>query len=727
MSSVRPRALAVWLGVVGCGAAPPPAVSTASQSEPPRQAPPAERHGLRYPESPRGAVVDVLHGVSVKDPYRWLEDSGSTQTQAWIAAQNRLTRGFLDGLPRRPAIRARLRELWDFERFELPFRRGGRYFYFYNSGLQNQPVLYWLASLDGAPQPLLDPNLSSSDGTVALTHVVPSDDGRLVAYGLSRAGSDWTEWRVRRVDDGQDLPDLLQWSKFSSVAWTKDGSGFYYSRYQEPKPGAALSETNYFNELYFHRLGQSQAEDRLIYQRRDQAKWSFGATTTRDGRYVVITASEGTDPKNAVLYLDLARPQAPPIALVPNIEAEYSFIGNHGSTFWFHTDRDAPRGRVVKVDVASRPPKFVEVVAEQTETLRQVERVGGKFLANYLKDAHAEVRLLSDAGVVEQQLPLPGLGTVWLAEGDDERSETFLSYEGFHEPRRLLGYDVKKRESSVFRQPRLKFDADAYETRQVFFLSKDGTRIPLFITHKRGLVLGPETPCLLYGYGGFSVSLTPSFSAGHLAWLELGGVLAVPNLRGGGEYGEAWHEAGKKARKQNVFDDFIAAAEYLVQQKLTSRAKLAISGRSNGGLLVGAMLAQRPELFGAALPGVGVLDMLRFHKFTIGWTWTDDYGSPDDPEDFKALYAYSPLHNLREGVKYPATLITTGDHDDRVVPAHSFKFAAALQHAQAGDAPVLIRIETRAGHGGGIPTDKKLDELADQWAFLLAALKVSSE
>jgi prolyl oligopeptidase len=693
-------------------------------SQRPRQNQPDASHGFGYPASPEGSVVDVLHGVVVKDPYRWLEDSSSAETQTWIGAQNRLTRSYLDGLPRRAAIRARLRELWDFERFELPFSRGGRYFYYYNSGLQNQPALYWLASLDAAPQLLLDPNLSSSDGTVALTHVVPSDDGRLIAYGLSRAGSDWTEWRVRRVDDGGDLPDLLLWSKFSSVAWAKDGSGFYYSRYDEPKPGAALSEANYFNKLFFHHLGEEQAKDRLIYERRDQRKWSFGATTTRDGRYLIITASEGTDAKNAVLYWDLTRPKAPPVALVPSIEAAYGFIGNQGSSFWFHTDRDAPRGRIMKVDVASATPSFVEVVAEQPETLQQVERVGGKFLANYLKDAHAEVRLLDDAGALEQVLPLPGLGTVWLTEGDDARSETFLSYEGYHEPRRLLRYDVKTQQSAVFRQPRLKFDADAYETRQVFFPSKDGTRISMFITHKRGLVPGPETPCLLYGYGGFAISLTPSFGVGHLAWLELGGVLAVPNLRGGGEYGEKWHEAGKKAHKQNVFDDFIAAAEYLQREGLTSRAKLAISGRSNGGLLVGAMLTQRPELFGAALPGVGVMDMLRFHKFTIGWTWVDDYGSPDDAQDFKALLAYSPLHNVHAGVKYPATLITTGDHDDRVVPAHSFKFAAALQHAQAGDAPVLIRIETRAGHGAGIPTDKKIDELADQWAFLLAALRV---
>jgi len=691
-------------------------------SEPPKPPPARAERGITYPTSPRGSVVDVLHGVSVPDPYRWLEDADSAETQHWIAAQNQLTRGFLDQLPVRAKIRTRLRELWDYERFELPFERGGRYFYFYNSGLQNQPALYWLRSPGGEPKLLLDPNLLSSDGTVALSHVEPTEDGKLIAYGLSRAGSDWTEWRVRRVDDGQDLPDLLKWSKFSSVAWRADFAGFYYSRYDEPKPGAALSEANFFNKLYFHRLGQKQADDALVYEERDKPKRSFGATTTRDGRYLVITADEGTDPKNAVLYLDQHKPKAAPVALVPELEAAYDFIGNRGSTFWFRTDRGAPRGRIVSIDVSKPQPSFVELVGEQPETLQQVERVGGKFLARYLKDAHAEVRVFSDVGAPAGSLALPGLGTVWLTQGDDTRAETFFSFESFHEPRRVLRYDIAKNHSEIFRQPRVKFDADAYQTKQVFFASKDGTRVPMFITHKKGLTPSPSTPCLLYGYGGFDISITPSFSVGSLTWLELGGVLAVPNLRGGGEYGESWHEAGKKAHKQNVFDDFIAAAEYLEGERLTSRAKLAISGRSNGGLLIGAMLAQRPDLFGAALPGVGVMDMLRFHKFTIGWTWTDDYGSPDDPDDFKALLAYSPLHNLKQGAKYPATLITTADHDDRVVPAHSFKFAAALQHAQAGDAPVLIRIETQAGHGAGIPTDKRIDEIADQWAFLVTEL-----
>ncbi len=675
-----------------------------------------------YPSSPRGAVAEVLHGVTVADPYRWLENADSPETRAWVDAQNRLTRGYLDGLPRRGEIRARLRELWDFERFDLPFERGGRYFYFHNSGLQNQPVLFWMPSLGAQAKPLLDANALSADGTVSLSHAVPSEDGKLMAYGLSRAGSDWTEWRVRRVDDGQDLPDVLRWSKFSTVAWLMNGAGFYYTAYDEPAPGAELSATNFYNKLFFHRLGQKQADDQLVYERKDQAKWAFGATTTQDGRYVVITASEGTDPKNAVLYLDLRKPPAAPIELVPRIESMYDFIGNRGSTFWFHTDSQAPRGRIVSVDIAARAPSFVELIPEQAETLRQVQRVGGKFFVNYLKDARSDLRVYGTDGKLDHTVPLPGLGTVWLAEGREKRSETFFSFESYHDPRKLLRYDVSTRQQSVFREPQLKIDSGAFETRQVFYPSKDGTRIPMFLTYRKDVTLGPETPCLLYGYGGFSISLTPSFSVSNLAWLELGGVLAVPNLRGGGEYGEAWHEAGKRAKKQNVFDDFIAAAEYLSKERLTSAKHLGILGRSNGGLLVGAMLAQRPELFNAALPGVGVMDMLRFHKFTIGWSWTDDYGSPDVAADFPALLAYSPLHNLTQGVKYPATLVTTGDHDDRVVPAHSFKFAAALQHAQAGDAPVMIRIETRAGHGAGIPTEKKLDEVADQWAFLWAAL-----
>ncbi len=677
---------------------------------------------LTYPVSRRSDFVETLHGVSVADPYRWLEDTSSSETRTWIDEQNRLTQGYLSGIPRRAALGARLRELWDYERFGLPTVRGGRYFHRYNSGLQNQAALYFLSSLTAEPKLLLDPNLLAADGTVSLKRWVPSHDGKLLAYALSRAGSDWTEWRVRRVDDGQDLPEVLLWSKFSDAAWTKDGRGFYYNRYNEPKPGAALEESNFDNKLFFHRVGEPQAQDTLIYARPDQRKWSFHPTTTRDGRYLVITVAEGTDSKYGVWYQDLARPRSPIVPLFPKLEVDYTFLGNRGTTFLFRTDLNAPRGRIVSVDVTKQPLTLRELIPEQPETLQEVELVGGKILVNYLKDARSELRVHAESGALEQVVPLPGLGTVWLSEGDPARSETFYAFESFSEPSHIERLDVATKQEELFRKPTLKFDPALYETRQVFFTSRDGTRLPMFITQKHGLVPGPETTCLLYGYGGFGISITPNFSPGNLAWLELGGVLATPNLRGGGEYGETWHEAGKRAHKQNVFDDFIAAAEYLLHERLTSTPKLAIMGRSNGGLLVGAMLAQRPDLFGAALPGVGVMDMLRFHKFTIGWGWIDDYGSPDDAADFKTLYAYSPLHNLRSGAPYPATLITTADHDDRVVPAHSFKFAAALQHAQGGAAPVLIRIETRAGHGDGIPTDKRIDEVADQWAFLTRAL-----
>jgi prolyl oligopeptidase len=711
----------------GCAAAPvakpPPPSPTASAAPSASTAPP--KVGLAYPLSPQGAVVEKLHGVDVRDPYRWLEDSASAETRTWIEAQNQLTQSYLAAIPSRSKIRSRLRELWDYERYALPTERGGRYFYSYNSGLMNQAALYWLPSLTGKAKLLLDPNPLAADGTVALRHIVPSEDGKLVAYGLSHAGSDWNEWHVRKVDDGQDLPDLVKWSKFSTVSWTRDGRGFYYSRFAEPKPGAALEESNYFNKLYFHRLGDDQAKDVLIYERPDKKRWSFHPNVTRDGRYLIVTIAEGTDDKYGVLYFDLRRPKAPPVELFGGLDAEYLFIGNRGTKFWFKTDKQAPRGRIAVLDIADAKPELRELVAEQPETLQQVEQVGGKLVANYLKDARADVRVFSEDGVLEQTVPLPGVGTVWFAEGDRARSETFFSFQSFSEPHRLLRYDVKSKTSEVFRKSALKFNPDDYETRQVFFPSKDGTRIPMFLTFKKGVQPTPDTPCLLYGYGGFSIAVTPSFRVSFLSWLELGGVLAVPNLRGGGEYGETWHDAGKKGNKQNVFDDFIAAAEYLTRERVTSKQKLAIFGRSNGGLLVGAMLAQRPELFGAALPAVGVMDMLRFHKFTIGWTWTDDYGSPDHPADFKALYAYSPLHNLRARSDYPPTLITTADHDDRVVPAHSYKFTAALQKAQTGQAPVLIRIETRAGHGAGIPTEKLIDEVADQWSFLTRALVMS--
>jgi prolyl oligopeptidase len=680
-------------------------------------------NGRSYPEAPRSETVDDYHGQKVADPFRPLEDPDADATRAWIEAENALTSAYLAAIPSREAIKKRLTELWNYEKFGVPFQEGGRIFYTRNSGLQNQGVLYSLTSVDGAPKALLDPNTLSSDGTVALTGAVVSHDGKRLAYGLAAAGSDWQEWRVRQVADGSDLPDHLKWIKFSSVSWSRDGRGFYYSRFPEPKPGEDLHGTNYYQKLYYHALGTPQADDVLVYDRPDHKEWEFHGTVTDDGQYLIITVAKGTDDKFRILYKALGRPDAPIVELIDNFDHEYTFIDNDGPVFWFKTDRDAPRGRVVAIDTRQpEPAHWKELVPQADETLGDVSVVGGHFIASYLKDAHAQVKVFTLRGTFSREVDLPGLGTASGFRGKRSDRETFYSFASFNTPATVYRYDVETGKSSVFRQPKLGFDPADYTTRQVFFPSKDGTRIPMFISHKKGLKPDGQTPALMYGYGGFNIPLTPAFSASNLAWMEMGGIYAQPNLRGGGEYGEPWHRAGTLGRKQNVFDDFIAAGEWLIANRYTSTPRLAIAGGSNGGLLVGACITQRPDLFGAALPAVGVMDMLRFHKFTIGWAWIDDYGSSDDPEQFKVLRAYSPLHNVKPGTCYPPTLITTADHDDRVVPAHSFKFAAAIQAAQACENPVLIRIETRAGHGAGKPTAKIIEEAADRWAFLVKAL-----
>jgi prolyl oligopeptidase len=672
-------------------------------------------------EARRDDVVDDYHGTKVPDPYRWLEDPDSAETRAWIAAQNAVTFRFLESIPERSAIKERLTRLWNYERYTLPWKDGDRYFIFRNDGLQNQNVLYTMPSLDAEPRVLLDPNLLSPDGTVALSSVSVSEDGRRLAYSLSQAGSDWQTWHVRDVETGEDLPDTLTWSKFSGAAWTHDHAGFFYCRF--PAPENEATETNYFQTLHYHRLGESQDDDALIYERRDEKEWSFGPAVTEDGRYLVIHVGRGTDPKNQVFYRDLQSGDGSVVELITGFDAAYDFIGSDGTLFWFRTDLDAARGRIILVDIA-RPERehWRELVPEAEETLEGVGFVGDRLFAAYLKDAHSLVRVYSRDGAFEREVDLPGIGTVMGFHGRRMDTETFYVFTGFTTPGTIYRYDVTTGESTLFRRPRVDFDPDAYETKQVFYTSKDGARIPMFITHRKGLALDGRNPTYLYGYGGFNISLTPAFSPSNALWLELGGVYAVANLRGGGEYGEEWHLAGTKLQKQNVFDDFIAAAEWLIANGYTSTPKLAIGGRSNGGLLVGAAMTQRPDLFGAALPGVGVMDMLRFHTFTIGWAWTSDYGSSEDPDEFKALYAYSPLHNIRPGTAYPATLIVTADHDDRVVPAHSFKFAATLQAAQAGDAPILIRIETDAGHGGLTPITKMIEEQTDEWAFLVRVL-----
>ncbi|MFS8782640.1 prolyl oligopeptidase family serine peptidase [Synechococcus sp. R6-6] len=679
---------------------------------------------LNYPPSyPDPTVVDIYHGQPVPDPYRWLEDLDSEQTRAWIEAQNHLTFNYLQQIPARQRIRERLTQLWNYEKYSQPFKEGGRYFYFKNDGLQNQSVLYTQESLEGQARVLLDPNTFSEDGTVALAGIAISRDGRYLAYGLSRSGSDWQEWKVRDIETGEDLPDHLRWVKFSGASWTLDGQGFFYSRYDEPAPGSEYESANYFQKLYYHRLGTSQSEDVLVYHRPDQKEWGFAGGVTEDGNYLIISVWRGTDPKNLIFYKDLRDPQSPVVELIREFEAEYSFVGNDGSRFWLLTDCQAPRRRLVAIDL-EQPDRVQEVIPEAEETLQGVSLINNQFVAFYLKDAHTQIKTFALDGSYLGEIPLPGLGSASGFGGKRYDTETFYTFTSFTTPPTIYRYDFTSGTSTLFRQPQVDFDPQAYEVQQVFYTSKDGTRIPMFLVHRRGLARTGDHPTLLYGYGGFGISLTPSFSVGLVAWLEMGGVYAQPSLRGGGEYGEEWHQAGTKLNKQKVFDDFIAAAEWLIAHGYTNPAKLAISGGSNGGLLVGACLVQRPELFAAALPAVGVFDMLRFHKFTIGWAWISEYGSPENPEEFKALYAYSPLHNLKPGTAYPATLITTADHDDRVVPAHSFKFAAALQAAQGGSQPILIRIDTKAGHGAGKPTSKLIEEAADRWAFLVQVLGI---
>ena len=678
-----------------------------------------------YPVAKKVDQTDTYFGTTIADPYRWLEDANSADTKAWVDAENQVTQAYLATIPQRAAIRQRLTRLWNYERYSVPFREGGRYFYSRNDGLQNQAVLYTMTSLTDTPRLLLDPNTLAADGTVALAGLAVSPDGKLLAYSTAASGSDWNEIKVRDVATGKDLADHIKWVKFSETAWTRDGKGFFYSRYDEPKEATKLADVNYFQKLYYHKLGTPQDADVLVYDRPDEKEWGFGAATTDDGRYLIITATKGTAHRYRVFYKDLTKPGAKVQALIDNFDAAYDFVDNVGPVFYFVTDRNAPRQRIVAIDTRMpREADWKTIVPESGQTLVAAHLVGDRLIAQYLADARSVVRITDLKGKPVREVALPGIGSVAGFTGKRGDKETFFSFTGFTTPTTIYRLDMKTGSSTVFRQPKVQFDPNDYETRQQFFTSRDGTRVPMFIVSKKGLKLDGNNPTYLYGYGGFNISLTPAFSPANLAWMEMGGVYAVANLRGGGEYGEAWHEAGTKLKKQNVFDDFIGAAEWLVANKVTSPTKLAIGGGSNGGLLVGAAMTQRPELFAAAVPQVGVMDMLRFHKFTIGWAWTSDYGSSENPDEFKALVKYSPLHNLKQGTCYPATMITTADHDDRVVPAHSFKFAAAAQAAQAGPNPVLIRIDTKAGHGAGKPTSKQIEEVADRWGFLTKALNV---
>ena len=679
-----------------------------------------------YPDSLRSDHVDDYHGVKVPDPYRWLEDLDSPETKAWIAAQNKVTFGYLEQIPQRDAIKNQLTRLWDFERFGLPVKRGGKYFYTRNDGLQNQAALYVADSLDAAPRLLLDPNTLLADGTAALVGWEPTDDGNLLAYGISEAGSDWETWRVRDVATGKDRGDELKWVKWAAATFNKDASGIYYSRYDEPVADEALRAVNYYNKVYFHKLGDKQANDELVYEKPDQKEWIFSVAVTEDGRYLILNNwAGGAYGTNQILYRDLSKPKSPMVELIMGFDSSYSFIGNENGRFWFHTDRDAPNGRVIEVDIA-RPDRstWKTVIPEASEALQSVSLVGDRFIALYLKDAATQVKSFALDGTLPHELQVPALSTLAGFRGLRSDSETFYVHVDFVRPGTIYSYDVRSGESKLFKQPKLAIIPEDYETRKVFVASKDGTKVPMFITHRRGLELNGNNPALMYAYGGFKISQTPRFSPEFVAFMERGGIYAQPSLRGGLEYGQAWHEGGMRENKQNVFDDFIAAAQWLIDNRYTQTSKLAVRGASNSGLLMGAMLTQRPELFGAVLCQVGVLDMLRFQNFTIGWAWAGEYGSSDNPEHFAFLRAYSPLHNVKPGTKFPPTLITTGDHDDRVWPAHSFKFAAAMQNAQASDAPVLIRIETRTGHGQGRPTSKQIELAADQLAFFHHALNM---
>jgi prolyl oligopeptidase len=676
---------------------------------------------LGYPATARDSQVDLYHGVQVADPYRWLEDIDSPQTRAWVSAEDKLSRGYLDSIAGRADLAERLRRIWNFERWSPPERYGPTWLYTHNDGLQNQSVVYVTQDPATAGRVLIDPNTLSKDGTVALRETSMSPDGRLFAYSLSEAGSDWQVWHVRDVATGKDLPDELHWSKFAGASWRKDGSGFYYTQYDPPKPGKALKSATEFQKLFFHRLGSAQSDDKLIYTRTDNPDWFINANVTDDDRYLVIQCQMGTDERNTVAVQDLSKPGAPIVPIIAKPTATYDVIGNLGASLLVRTDDSAAHYRILRVDLAHpEPGAWHPVIAESADTIDSATLVGGQLIVHRLKDAHSAVDRYTPEGRLLGSVELPGLGTAEGFLGHEDDTRVYYKYSSFSTPPSVFAMELASGKTALWRSPHLEgFTPADFETQQVFYSSKDGTRIPLFITARKGTALSGDNPTILYGYGGFNVPITPAFSPMIATWLQIGGVYAVANLRGGGEYGRAWHEAGMKTRKQNVFDDFIGAAEYLSKSRWTRPGRLALSGRSNGGLLIGAVEEERPDIAAAAVPQVGVMDMLRFRQFTVGKAWEADYGSVDDPAEFNALYAYSPYHNAKSGVNYPATLIMTSDHDDRVFPAHSFKFAAALQHADPRGNPILLRVESRAGHGQGIPTAKLIDEVVDIYAFIL--------
>ncbi|MEX2372082.1 MAG: prolyl oligopeptidase family serine peptidase [Bacteroidales bacterium] len=672
-----------------------------------------DRESVVYPESKKIDHIDNYHGTDVPDPYRWLEDDFSEETKAWVTAQNEVTFGYLEQIPFRDQLKARLTELWNYPKMGTPSKRSGIYFYSFNTGLQNQSVLYKMNSLEEEGEVFLDPNTLSEDGTVALSAFTVSGDARYAGYGISRAGSDWQEFFVRDIETGKDLDDHLKWIKHSNISWY--GDGFYYSRFPEPAENSKLTGTNENNKVYFHKIGTPQSDDNLVYEEPDFPLRGFSIDVTDDENYAIIYATESTS-GNAIGFKKMK--DAGFHWLINTFDKNYNAIGNNENILYVLTNQDAPKYKLIAIDMDNpAPAHWKELIPEGENVLESCSYIGGKLIASYLKDAYDVTKVYGTDGTFLHNIEFPGIGSVSGFGGDTDDEITFYSFNSFNYPPVIFKYNIADNSSELFYETAIDFDGSAYETNQVFFESKDGTSVPMFIVHKKGLKLNGKNPTMLYGYGGFNVTYTPGFTASRVAWLEQGGIYVLANIRGGGEYGEQWHKAGTILKKQNVFDDFIAAAEFLIDQNYTSSDKLAIIGGSNGGLLVGAVVNQRPELFAAAIPAVGVMDMLRFHKFTIGHYWVTDYGSSDDPAQFEYLLRYSPLHNISEENEYPAIMVTTADHDDRVVPAHSFKYIATLQEKYKGDNPVIIRIETDAGHGGGKPTSKYIEEICDEYAF----------
>ena len=676
-----------------------------------------------YPETKKVDQVDDFFGTKVADPYRWMEDLNSPQLAEWVKQENTITEQYLSQLGMRAFFKNRITELWNYPKVSLPFRIGGRLYYARNSGLQRQSAFYSRSSLGGTPKLVIDPNTFSADGSIALAGFSPSPDNTYLGYGISEGGADWRTLLVRELETGKQLSDTVRWLKGGGMSWTKDGRGFYYSRFPQPEAGKQLQNAIRDEKIYYHAIGTPQSQDRLIYERPDHPDWFVGGGVSEDGRYLFVFVNRGTENQNRVYVADLGDPKNPKVdapirPLFDKGDASYSPIGNVGTTIYMLTDRDAPRSKVVAFDLAA-PEQWRTVIPEQMNAIDQIAMYKGGIAVNYLEDVKARVKLYDLEGKQTGDLPLPGVGSLQGLSTREDTPEIFYAFTSPLYPTTAFRYDPATKKSTPFEAPKLSFDATQYETRALFATSKDGTRVPLFVTMKKGLALDGNNPAMLYGYGGFNISTTPGFRPDVLAWLEQGGVWATASMRGGSEYGEAWHKAGMFERKQNVFDDFIAAAEFLVNERYTSPAKLGVMGGSNGGLLVGAVEEQRPDLFAVALPAVGVMDMLRYHKFTGGGAWATEYGSADDSTAFQYLVKYSPVHNVKPGTCYPATLITTADHDDRVVPSHSFKFAAAMQAAQGCAKPVLIRVETQGSHGYR-PTDKRIAELADEWAFTAA-------